>query len=196
MILLAALIAGLLVGLAWARWRKQPYRAPALQAIWLAFIAFLPQLVIAYLPLTRYLLPDRIAAIGLSASLVLFAGFAWLNRHLTGMPILLIGLMLNLIVILANGGWMPISPHTASSLINADVSGFVSLGSRFGQKDVLLAPWDTKLEFLADRFLLPAGFPYRVAFSLGDMFIGFGVFWLLVNPYAKTKAPLTKEVVL
>ncbi len=196
MILLLAVIAGLSVGLAWARWHNTPYRAPALQAIWLAFIAFLPQLVIAYLPLTRYLLPDRVAAISLSASLVLFAGFAWLNRRLSGMPILLLGLMLNLVVMFANGGWMPIGPRTASLLINADVMEFLSLGSRFGQKDVLLPPWDTKLELLADRFLLPAWFPYRAAFSLGDVLIGIGVFWLLAHPYAKASAPQTKEVVL
>jgi hypothetical protein len=196
LILLFGLIAGLLGGLAWAQWRKLRYRAPDLRFLWLGVSAFVPQLIIAYLPATRGLLPDRIAAISLSASLIIFAIFAWLNRRLPGMPILLAGLVLNLIVMLANGGWMPISPRTASTLINADVLGFLSLGSRFGEKDILLAPWDTKLEFLADRFLLPAWFPYRVAFSLGDVLIGIGAFWLLVNPQPKTKAPLTKEVVL
>lgn len=196
MILLFALLTGLLVGIGWARWHNTPYQAPALQSVWLAFVAFLPQLVIAYVPATRYLLPDRLAAIGLSVSLVLFAGFAWLNRRLSGMSVLLVGLMLNLVVMLANGGWMPIAPQTASQLVNTDVLKFLSLGSRFGQKDILLPPWNTNLEFLADRFLLPAWFPYRVAFSLGDILIGIGVFWLLANPYVKTKAPQIKEVVL
>jgi hypothetical protein len=35
------------------------------------------------------------------------------------MPILLVGLLLNLIVIAANG-WMPISPETASRLVGEE----------------------------------------------------------------------------
>lgn len=55
----------------------------------------------------------------------------------------------------------------------------IPTGSRFGVKDVLLAPENTRLEWFADRFLPPEWFDYQVAFSLGDVFIAFGVFWLL-----------------
>ncbi|MCL4528324.1 MAG: DUF5317 domain-containing protein [Chloroflexi bacterium] len=187
MILLFALAAGLLVGLGWARWRKEPYQAPAIQALWLAFIAFLPQLIIAYLPASRHLLPDWIAALSLSLSLILFLAFAWINRRLPGMPILLIGLLLNLAVILANGGWMPISPEAVSRLAGPDAIRTVSLGSRIGQKDILLSPQDTRLEFLSDRFLLPDWLPHQVAFSLGDVFIAAGIFWLLARPKSNMK---------
>ena len=97
------------------------------------------------------------------------------------MPILIIGLGLNLLVILANRGWMPISPQTANHLIDGNVLEVLSLGSRFGQKDILLLPQDTHLEFLADRFLLPDWFSYKVAFSLGDTLIALGIFWLLAK---------------
>ena len=187
MILLVALAAGLLVGLGWARWRKEPYRAPNVQAIWLAFIAFVPQLVIAYLPASRHLLPEWIAALGLSLSLILFLAFAWLNRRLPGMPILIVGLLLNLAVILSNGGWMPISPETASRLAGPEAIRNVSLGNRLGQKDVLLAAQDTRLEFLADRFLLPNWLPYQAAFSIGDVFIAAGIFWLLAKPISNKR---------
>jgi hypothetical protein len=144
-------------------------------------------LVIAYLPATHRLLPDWLAALSLSLSLIFFLVFVWLNRGLPGMAILLVGLVLNLIVIVANGGWMPISPQAASQLIGGDAINTVGLGNRFGQKDVLLDPKGTHLGFLADRFLLPEWFPYQAAFSPGDILIAIGVFWLLARPTTDTK---------
>jgi hypothetical protein len=187
-ILLAALVLGLLAGLGWARLRHVPYRAPDFQALWLVPVAFLPQLIIAYLPKTHSLLPEEIASVGLSASLVVFLAFVLLNRKVPGMPILLIGLTLNLLVMLVNGGWMPINPELAGKLIGGNAVQLVGLGNRFGQKDILLLPQDTHLVLLSDRFILPDWLPYQAAFSLGDTLIGLGVFWLLAMP-AKASVP-------
>ena len=187
MILLSALVAGLVVGLGWSRWRNQPYQAPVLRSMWLVLVAFLPQLVIAYLPVSHSLLPDWLAASSLAASLMVFLAFVLLNRRLPGMPILIIGLGLNLIVILANRGWMPISPQTASQLMDGSTVQSFSLGSRFGEKDILLLPQDMHFEILADRFLLPDWSPYKVAFSLGDILVALGVFWLLAKPTSHTE---------
>ena len=181
MILLSALVLGLLVGWGWARWQGRPYRAPDLRFIWLAVVAFLPKLVLAYLPATHDLLPDWFAEVLLAASLIIFLAFIWLNRRLPGMPILLAGMVLNLVVMLSNGGWMPISPETAGHLAGGGAVESSSLGGRFGAKDVLLLPEQTRLPFLSDRFLLPDWSPYHVAFSLGDIVIAVGAFWLLVG---------------
>jgi hypothetical protein len=155
--------------------------------MWLVLVAFLPQLVVAYLPVSHSLLPDWLAASSLSASLILFLAFVLLNRRLPGMPILIIGLGLNLIVILANRGWMPISPQTASHLMGGGAVQSFSLGSRFGEKDILLLPQDMHFGILADRFLLPDWFPYKVAFSLGDTLVALGIFWLLAKPTRQTE---------
>ena len=195
MILLLAVLAGLLVGLGKAYWHRQPYIAPGLQAVWLSVIAFLPQLVIAYLPTTHQLFADWFASASFLVSLALFFVFAWLNRSLPGMPILIFGLLLNFVVIVANGGWMPISLHTANLLTGKDVLQFVNLGSRFGEKDILMPVQNIHLEFLTDRFLLPAWLPYKVAFSLGDVLISVGAFWLLAQPAPKISS-LDKESVL
>ena len=182
MILLSALLAGWLSGLACARWQKRPYQIPTIKYLWLAFVAFLPQLLAFYLPATRTWIPDILAAASLLISLVLLLVFAWTNRNLAGMWLLMAGLVLNLAVILANGGFMPISPATAARLIPADAVEAMHVGSRFGfGKDVLLLPEDTRLAWLSDRFLLPAWFFYHVAFSLGDIFIASGIFWLLLR---------------
>lgn len=182
MILLSALVLGLLAGWWRARRRKRPLQLPDLKSVWLVPAAFVPQLAVAYLPGTDGLVPDTLAAAALPVSLTIFLAFVWLNRGLAGMPILLAGLTLNLVVIAANGGWMPISPETASHLPGGDAVLGEPAGSRFGQKDVLLLPQDTRLAFLADRFLLPDWLHYRVAFSLGDMLVAIGVFWLLASP--------------
>ena len=179
MILLFAIAAGLLAGLGWAGRRGHPYRSPALRYLWLVFLAFLPQFVTIYLPSARENTPDWLAAASLITSQALLLVFALLNRHLVGMSILIVGAALNLTVIAANGGFMPISPHTAGQLVSQEVLEGISTGSRFGTKDILLRPQETRFEWLADRFLTPGWFRYQAAFSLGDVFIAIGVLWLL-----------------
>jgi hypothetical protein len=95
------------------------------------------------------------------------------------MPILIIGLVLNLTVMVANGGFMPINPQTAERVVGSEKMTSFELGKRIGYKDILLPSSETHLETLADRFLPPVGFPYQVAFSLGDVFIALGAFWIL-----------------
>jgi hypothetical protein len=181
-ILLLALAAGFLAGLGWAYCQKQPYQVPELRHLWLVIVGFLPQLIVVNLPITRRLFSDWIVVIFLFASQIMLLGFVWLNRHISGMLILLLGVVLNLTVMTANGGFMPISPQTASRLVSEDIVQDAQTGSRFGAKDILLRPQDTRFEQLADRFLPPTWFPYQVAFSLGDVFIALGVFWLLAKP--------------
>lgn len=184
MILLAAVAFGLLAGWGWSRWRRRPYRPPQLKSLWLVPAAFLPQLLGAYLPSTHRFLPGGAEPAVLPLSLAAFLVFVWLNRGIPGMTILLVGLVLNLAVISINGGWMPISPATAAHLPGGNEAQGAALGSRFGQKDVLLLPEDTRLELLSDRFLLPGWLHLATAFSLGDVFIAAGAFWLLANPRA------------
>lgn len=181
MILALAVVAGLMAGLGWARWRSHPYQPPDLKYLWLVFVAFLPQFVVFYLPGIRPSIPERWLAFLLPLSQALLLAFAWLNRRQPGIMILLIGTALNLTVTTANGGFMPISPQAASRLVSQEVLDDIQSGDRFGTKDILLPPQDTRFEWLADRFLPPAWLTYQVAFSLGDVFIAIGVFWLLAR---------------
>jgi hypothetical protein len=181
-VLVLAVVAGLLAGVGWARWHGQMYRPPELQHLWLVFVAFLPQFIVVYLPITRRFFPDLMTVGFLLTSQIILLGFVWLNRRILGMSILLCGVVLNLAVMTVNGGFMPISQQTASRLVSEDILQDIKSGGRFGAKDILLRPQDTRFERLADRFLPPTWFPYQVAFSLGDVFIALGVFWLLAKP--------------
>jgi hypothetical protein len=178
MILLVAVVAGLLAGLARARHGRRSVRVPDLRLVWLALAAFLPQMVAFYLPGNGRLPADSLAAAALVASQAALLVFAWLNRSRPGFWALGLGLALNLLVIALNGGLMPISPETAGRLMPGAAPGMLQVGHRLG-KDIVLPAAATRLEWLADRFLLPPWLPYRVAFSLGDVLIALGAFWLL-----------------
>jgi hypothetical protein len=179
-ILLVAILAGLLAGQARAWSGGRSLSSPSLRLVWLVPLAFLPQWLCFYLPATRQLVADDLAAAALVGSQLFLLAFAWLNRRQAGFWALGLGLALNLLVITLNGGLMPISPETVAQLAPDAPPGTWQVGSRLGVgKDVVLPVAATCLSWLSDRFLLPAWLPRRVAFSLGDVFIAFGAFWLL-----------------
>jgi hypothetical protein len=179
-ILLLAVIAGLLAGLTRA-WRGGRHLSPlTLRLAWLVPLAFVPQWLAFFLPATRKSLPDGLAAAILVISQVLLLMFAWVNRGRPGFWALGFGLACNLLVITLNGGLMPISPDTVARLAPNAQTDTWQVGSRlWNGKDVVLPAADTRLWWLADRFLLPDWSPYHVAFSLGDVLIACGAFWLL-----------------
>lgn len=143
----------------------------------LLFTAVLLQATAFYFPATRKLFPDWLAALFLVGTQICLLVFIWLNRTQPGFPILGAGLVLNLLVIIANGGWMPVSPQVVAELFPGAA---LELGLRVGwSKDILMLPAETRLWWLADRLLLPAWFPQRFAFSPGDILIAIGAFWAL-----------------
>lgn len=179
-ILLLAIIAGLLAGLTRAWYGGRRLSPPNLRLIWLALLAFLPQWLAFYLPATRRLIPDYLAAAALVSTQALLLLFAAFNRNQPGFWVLSLGLVLNLLVITLNGGLMPISPATVAQLASDAPPQAWQIGSRLGiSKDVVLPIEAMRLWWLSDRFLLPAWFPSRVAFSIGDVLIAIGAFRLL-----------------
>lgn len=179
MILTVAVLAGLLAGLAraWSGGRRP--QVPQLHLVWVVFIAFLLQWLAFHLPATNAIIPDWGAALCLTFSQAILLLFAWVNRQQAGGTFLLLGVALNLLVIAANGGLMPISPEAVHRLAPGLPETW-EIGSRlWGGKDVVLPLHATRLWWLSDYFLTPRWFPLQIAFSLGDVFIAGGAFWLL-----------------
>lgn len=139
--------------------------------------AVIPQLLAFYVPATRIWLPDLLAPVILVWSQLVLLGFVLLNARRPGMPLLGLGLAMNFVVILANGGMMPLSPQTASRLASSDLW---AAGARFGPgKSVVMSTQTTALGNLSDRIMLPDWFPYQAAYSLGDVLIVAGALVLL-----------------
>ena len=146
--------------------------------------AVIPQLLAFYFPATRIWLPDLLAPVILVWSQLVLLGFVLFNLGRPGMRLLGLGLAMNFVVILANGGMMPLAPQTASRLSSID---FWAAGARFGPgKSVVVPTQSTSFWGLSDRFMLPDWFPYQAAYSLGDILLVAGAIALL---YAMTHGP-------
>ena len=108
----------------------------------------------------------------LALSYALLAAFLWVNRRLPAAPIMLIGLVLNLLVVVPNGG-MPVSASAAetSGGSNAVLSPIDDGKHHLMTDDDVLTP-------LADVIAVPS--PVGVVLSIGDVFLYVGVMSFVV----------------
>lgn len=194
MILLTAVIAGLGLGLIRAKINNRPYRPFQFRYGWMVVVAlFIQWLAFGFSP-TRTIYPDEAASISLVLSQFILLIFAWFNRKIPGFWLLTIGLVLNLLVISLNGGFMPISPETVQWLRGDPATAGWEVGERLGTgKNIVLPLEQTKLEFLSDHFRTPDNPYYRVAFSAGDVLIAIGAFWLLWSVGGQAERNSRKE---
>jgi hypothetical protein len=180
MILLLAIIIGLSATLIRSRLKNRTLKLPPLRWEWLVFVSVIPQIFVFYIPLTGRLVPEAVIP---SLQIVTMFGlviFTAVNLSSPGFWALGLGLLSNFIVIVFNGGWMPILPQTLKKMVPTQPIEMWEVGTRLGlTKDRILAYKDINLVFLSDVFTLPQWIPYKVAFSVGDVFISIGALLLL-----------------
>jgi hypothetical protein len=179
-ILLTAILLGLISGVVRAELEKHPYRALELKKPGLVVVAFLAQLGIFQLSRFGLNVEDKWVAVALVTGQILLFAFTLLNWRSPGFILLAIGTILNLAVMLLNGGLMPMAPETITSLYPQASPDSWAIGERlWNSKNIVLGEDMAYLSLLSDRFIIPEWAPYRVAFSLGDVLLSAGAFWLL-----------------
>lgn len=119
------------------------------------------------------------------SSQTLLAFLILLNRHIHGAKLFALGVILNTVVMVANGGWMPITPETYQSI--RPERNVELLARAPASKGIMLPQDETNLWFLTD--IIPINFfGYKNALSIGDVLILVGIaqFLFLASPINKT----------
>jgi len=188
MILLLAIIIGLLATIIRARLMNRTLKLPPFNWEWLVFISVIPQVLAFFVPSVGRLIPEYTIPFVQVLSMAGLLVFTIVNINTSGFWALGLGLLSNFMVIILNGGWMPIQPETLKKMVPTQPIEFWEVGSRLGlTKDRILLPEDTVLVYLSDIFTMPNWIPYKVAFSIGDILISIGVVTLLWSLSQKRK---------
>jgi hypothetical protein len=129
---------------------------------------------------------------------LLLLAFVWRNRQIRGIRIVGVGVICNFVVVVANGGFMPISPETLVQINPDSALAHWPSGYHYGySKDLILLREETRLWALSDVLALPPPFPWPAALSLGDLLIALGIVVLLQGPVCvqKEEAAVSEQAV-
>jgi hypothetical protein len=172
MLLLYAIVAGVLVG-ALAGGRVTALADLRIRWLGIAVAGLAFQLALFSEPVA-----ERVGAVG-PILYVVSTGVVFVvllrNLGLPGLPVVAVGAALNLLAIVANGGYMPSDPAAWHAL-----TGIAAVPTDDFSNSLLMGP-GTALPWLADIFVLPRPVPLANVFSLGDVIIAVGIAWCVAS---------------
>jgi hypothetical protein len=113
--------------------------------------------------------------------------FLFLNRRNPGFILIFIGVFLNFIVMVLNGGRMPVSVEAAAVL---DPGYIQALKESLYAKHAMLTS-TTHLGFLGDVIPISDPYPRTQIISIGDIIMNIGIFFFI--QYLMVKHPLAKK---
>jgi hypothetical protein len=110
-----------------------------------------------------------------------------LNHHIPGARLFVLGIALNLVVMIANGGWMPVTPETYH-FVHPDRA--VEVATRPpSSKNIILPRAETRLWLLSD--IIRVTLPWRrTAISGGDLLLIVGAAQFVFQPTSPKKKQL------
>jgi len=157
-----------------------------LRGVWLVYAAVLLQIVAFPSGLLPWSTPES-AARGLwLVSYGLLVGFAGANLRIRGVPVVVAGLLCNLVAVVANGGLMPADPKAVQA---------AGLAYRLRNNSITTA--HAHVGWLIDRWAVPSWIPLGNVFSIGDVLIALGTVaavFLALRPPRRPSAVATSGV--
>ncbi len=160
------LVLGVAVAVGYLRGGRLSRIAEVVGWSWLLLVGLALQMAVEAAA-SRGQLPSLLGTGLLLTSQLLVGVWALLNRYLPGMPLILLGLLLNTIVLAANGA-MPVAPEAIAAV------GLPGMEPVPGKHELMTD--DTRFGYLADVVPLP---PLRTIVSVGDIVLGAGIIPLL-----------------
>lgn len=152
-----------------------PLRWPSLPLLALGL-----QVYVLYGPGREEVRPFSLPALLILASYGLLFVAVLANRRLPGMAWLGLGTALNFLVILANGGWMPVTAELLATAGFVNTPTAIAPGQRVVfSKDVVMVSQEMHLRWLSDLFVVPEAGPFTMVFSPGDALMMLGLFILV-----------------
>jgi hypothetical protein len=141
---------------------------------WYCFVSgFLVEFSAVYLAARGFdFFKENIFLIHLISYSLLFAGI-YFNRKIPAFKLIFIGVLLNFIVIMANGGHMPVSGETMINIGLVDNMEAIRDGKIITHT---LINEKTVFKYLGDIFALGKPYPRPKIFSVGDVIMALGVF--------------------
>lgn len=188
MILLVAALAGFFVALLRGGTMRGLASLP-MRGRAVVLVAFLMQLPLLYFPAEKRFSHLNFEPGILILSYLLILGIVWTNRRLSGFRAIGLGLLLNLTVMMANGGFMPIQPGVLENFGHQHMVSKMESGHRvLHSKDVLLRREETRLWILSDVFAFDPPLLSPTAFSPGDVLIAAGAFLFIQSAMLSSRA--------
>ncbi len=161
--------------------------AVRLRAAWLVFLAFLlqflifPSLLLDSPPLLPFQAQAHIITYGLA---VVFVGCNWrLLRPIVP------GMAANILVIAANGGYMPASVEALRRSSRSDAAEALAVSAEGTLSNVVAMSEATRLNVLGDWLWVPPTVPFSTAFSIGDVLIVVGIAWIVQTAMRLQSSP-------
>jgi hypothetical protein len=154
----------------------------SLKRIELLVLAFLIQAGLIFLGSRKIEFVLNYSSYALAFSYVVLLIAVWYNKKLKGMKIIVLGIAFNFMVIVANGGRMPI---LLGSLYKAGLNDIALILKEGSHVTHTLITEKTLFRFLADVIPLPYPFPDPSVISFGDFLMFCGVFSLIQNAMLK-----------
>jgi hypothetical protein len=149
-----------------------------LRGLWLFFLAFALQVVAFPFGFLPWETGEGAAKTLWLVSYGCLLAAAVANRRILGAQVVALGMALNLVAILSNGGRMPATPEAMEAA-----------GLDFAVKHNSVASADPTVPWLVDRFAAPDWVPLTNVFSAGDVVIALGAVLLV---FAATGARLPR----